>query len=144
MLDVSESRIARMLAEHHYYPYGADVYLNIFRHFSHFPLELACIDTDLEGETVTYLALVVYECLNRNPINFIDLYESVLKKFKKLAEPHLPQDVTVETFLGCILYYYHATNVRSALMTMDVNLILKPEYLYEYEMKKRTVLIHLI
>jgi len=144
MLDQSEKHIAHLLAEHHHYPYGNEVYLNIFRHFSHFPLKLKYITTDLQGETITYLALVVYECLNHRATNFLDLYETVLQKFKRIASDHLPQDITVETFLGCILFYYHSTNIRTALMTMDVNPILPPEDIYEYELKKRTILIHVV
>jgi len=144
MLDQAENHIAHLLAEHHHYPYGHDIFIKIFRDFSHFPLSLKVIDTDLPGESVTYLAIVVYECINHNATNFLDLFEKVLQKFNNVAAKYLPQDITVETFLGCLMYYYHPTNIRSALLTMDVNLILKPEYIYEYEFKKRTILIHMI
>ena len=144
MLDLAEQRIAHLLAEHQHYPYGTEVYLNVFRHFSHFPIDLKHFNTGLPGETVTYMALVVYECLNQKATNFLDLYETVLRKFNRLAADHLPQDITVETFLGCILFYYHSTNIRTALLTMDVNPILEPKFLYEYELKKRTILIDMV
>ena len=106
MLDQAEKIIAQRLADHHYYPFGTEIYLNIFRHFSHFPLPLRDLDTDLPGESVTYLALVVYECLSRRTTNFLDLYESVLAKYRLIVADYAPEDRTVETFLGCILFIY--------------------------------------
>jgi len=53
MLDKIEYRIAGRLADHHLYPYSRDIYTNIFRHFSHFPISIKELGIEGEGKTIT-------------------------------------------------------------------------------------------
>ena len=144
MLDRIEYRIANKLAEHHNYPYAQNIYINIFSRFSHFPLKLHDIGIKGEGNTITFMALVVLSCFDHKTKTFPDLYSAVLQKLKKQAASFFPQDIVVETFLGCILYYYHPANIKNILSTIEVSSIFNPKELYEYELKKKTILLFMV
>jgi len=141
MLDQIEYRIAQKLAEYHLYPYAKDIYLNIFKKFSHFPLNMRDIGMRGEGKTITFLALVVSKCLAQKHPNFSDLYTAVLKELSEKAAKFFPQDISVETFIGCVLFYYHPSQVKNTLSTIEVSKYLNKDQLYEFELKKKTILI---
>jgi len=59
MLDKIEYHIARNLADRHNYPFAQNIYISIFKSFSHFPIKLKDIGIYNEGNTITFMALVV-------------------------------------------------------------------------------------
>ena len=77
MIDKIEKQIAYRLALQHNYPYAQEIYLNIFKKFSHFPLNLSDINIKDEGDTITFLALVVYKCFKLKHMPFLDLYKYI-------------------------------------------------------------------
>ena len=93
MLDKLEYRIAKQLADHHFYPFAEHNYLNIFNAFSYFPINFKDIGINEEGKTVTFLALVVYYCFKNKKNNFNETYKAVLSELKTIAQPHFPQDM---------------------------------------------------
>ena len=78
MLDLIEYQIAERLSEHHLYPYGRDIYIKIFRHFSQFPLRLEDLAIKGEGQTITFLAYVVMVCLDGPHDKLLVLYQRAL------------------------------------------------------------------
>ena len=144
MLDRIEYRIAEKLSENHLYPYGREIYINIFRHFSHFPIQMADLGVKGPGETITFLAYVVFLCLKRKNDGIIPFYRQMLKEIRPNVSACFPFNITVETFLGCILYRYHPIELRSIFSTLDVNQLFTTKEKYEYELKKNTILIHVV
>jgi hypothetical protein len=144
MLDKLEYRIAKELADHHFYPFAEHNYLNIFNAFSYFPINFKDIGINEEGKTVTYLALVVYNCFKNRKNNFNETYQAVLVELKKIAQPHFPQDIVVETFLGCFLYYFHPSDLKSKLSAINTTSIFNKDQQYEFDIKKKTILLYSI
>jgi hypothetical protein len=144
MLDKIEYKIAENLAEHHLYPYGKEIYVNIFRNFSHFPLNLKDVGMNGTGTTITYMALVIQHCFNKEKIEFISFYKKILQEIKDSSVAQFRYNLPVETFLGCILFYYHPVNVKNVLSSIDVQNIFRSKERYEYEIKKQTVLLYTI
>jgi hypothetical protein len=144
MLDQIEYRIAKRLADHHNYPYGQDIYRSIFKAFSYFPLQMKQMGISGEGETIAFLAMVVLHCLEQKDKDLFKLYHSLLKRYHKLVASSYPQDISVETFLGCILYRHHPINLRSTFDALDTTPIFNKRQQYEYELKKKTILIYAI
>ena len=142
MLDKLEYKIAKDLADHHFYPFAEHNYLNCFNAFSYFPINFKDIGINGEGKTVTYLALVVYFCFNNRKNSLEETYQVVLEKLKNLAQPFIPQDIVVETFLGCILYYFHPSDLKSKLASIDISKIFDTKQKKEYDLKKKTILIY--
>ena len=142
MLDQIEYRISARLSEHHLYPYGRDIYINIFRNFSHFPIRLEDLSIKGEGETITFLAYVVLACLEHKRDKFLLFYRRLLGELQPKVAPYFPYNISVETFLGCILYAYHPVEIRSVFSSIDVDEFFNEKEKYEYELKKNTVLIH--
>ncbi len=142
MLDKLEYRIAKELADHHFYPFAEHNYLNIFNAFSYFPLKFEDLRIREEGKTVTFLALVVYYCFKKKKNSFEETYKYLLKEFKKIAQPFLPQDIVVETFLGCMLFYYHPSVLRNKLDSNNATKLFNKNQIYEYDLKKKTILIY--
>ena len=143
MLDQIENQIARNLADRHLYPYAQNIYLDIFKAFSHFPLKLKDVDLDGEGHTITFLALVVKTCFDKKVSSFLHLYQEVLEKLMPLSQK-MVQDVVVETYLGCMLYYYHPVHLRSQLGKNSAAGFFSEKERYEYELKRKTILIFAI
>jgi hypothetical protein len=141
MLDKLEYRISKELADHHLYPFAEHNYLNIFNAFSFFPVNFKDIGIKEEGNTVTFLALVVYYCFRNRKDSFEETYEYVLKELKNIAQPFMHQDIVVETFLGCILYYYHPSDLKNKLSSINTSKIFDNKQSYEFEMKMKTILI---
>jgi len=142
MLDIADEKIAQKLANRYLYPFALNIYHDIFKAYSHFPLQISKIDLNLSGKTVTYISWVVYECFNHNCDDFLSLFYTVRDIMTEKAKPFLFQDVTVETFLGCLLYYYHPTDIRSALSSYSVGkLNFSEKERYEFEIKKKTLLL---
>jgi hypothetical protein len=144
MLDQIEYRIAKQLADHHNYPYGQDIYRSIFKAFSYFPLRMKQMGISGEGETITLLAMVVLHCLDNKEKDVFRLYRLLMKRYQQLVASSYPQDISVETFLGCLLYRYHPVNLRSAFNSLDITPIFNKRQQYEYELKKKTILIYAI
>ena len=144
MLDKLEHKIAKDLADHHFYPFAEHNYLNCFNAFSYFPVNFKDIGINEEGKTVTYLALVVYFCFRNRKSSFEETFQVVLEKLKNLAQPFISQDIMVETFLGCILYYYHPSDLRNKISSINTSKIFNKEQKNEYELKKKTILIYSI
>jgi len=144
MLDKLEHKIAKELADHHFYPFAEHNYLNCFNAFSYFPVNFKDIGIKEEGKTVTYLALVVYYCFKNRKSSFEETYNTVLEKLKKEAQPFISQDIVVETFLGSILYYFHPSDLKSKLASINTSKIFNEEQNDEYELKKKTILIYSI
>ena len=142
MLDKIEYHIAKKLAEHHHYPYGQEIYVNILKHFSHFPLNLRDLGMKEEGKTITFLALVISECFKQKKTDFQSFYINVLDALNNSTVAKLRPNLAVETYLGCILYYYHPVNIKNVLSSVRVNEIFNEKERYEYEIKKKTVLLH--
>ena len=138
MLDQIEFRIAARLADHHNYPYSRDIYSNIFRSFSHFPIKLVDVGIAGVGKTITLMALTVLTCFDTKEKTFSELYAVVLQNLKERAAQFFPGNIAVETFFGCILYYYHPANIKNILSTMEVSKFFSKEELYEYKFKKKT------
>ncbi len=144
MLDQIESDIALKLADRHLYPYASNIYTNIFQAFSHFPLRLDDMEIKNSGQTITYLALVVKTCQENHNTSFMELFDNILILMTEKAKPFLIQNLKVETFLGCILYFYHPSQIKSALQSIGVNKIFDDQEMYEYNLKKETVLMYTI
>jgi hypothetical protein len=142
MLDIIEYRIAARLSEHYLYPYAREIYINIFRNFSHFPIRLKDLGINDQGTTITFLAYVVMVCLDQRRDEFLPFYKNILKKLKSQVKPYFPYNIKVETILGCILYYYHPAEIKSALASVDLDGLFNAKEKYEYELKKNTILIH--
>ena len=141
MLDKIEYGIARKLSERHHYPYGQEIYMGIFRNFSHFPLKMEDLGIKGEGTTITFLALVILRCFSYPSNNLFELYKSILDELNQSAAPHFPQDITVETFLGCILYFYHPVEIKNILNSIEIEGIFDEKQIYEFELKKQTILM---
>ena len=144
VIDQIEYRIARELADHHSYPFAQNIYSAIFKAFSHFPLKLAHLEIKGPGKTITYIALVVKACLENRNTSFIHLFEEVLAKLDKELSPLMVQEPKIETYLGCILYFYHPTQIKNAFTKINVKSMFNAKELYEYEIKKNTVLLHVV
>lgn len=144
MLDKIEYRIAKQLSEYHLYPYGQDIYISIFRNFSHFPIKLEEIGISGEGKTITFLALVVDTCMLYKKEGFIKFYHKILKHLKEKNVTYFERSFNVETLLGCVLYYYHPVNIKAFLSSLNVDDIFNEKEKYEYELKKNTILIYTI
>ena len=144
MLDKIDYKIAKELSEYHLYPYAQDIYLNIFKHFSHFPLNLRDIRIEGEGTTITFMALVILHCLGNHRNDFPEQYDKLLREFKNSIAPYFPQNISVETFLGCLLFYYHPVDIKNTLSTVNVDKIFDKNEQYEYEIKKETILIFMV
>jgi hypothetical protein len=144
MLDLIEYRIAANLSERHLYPYSRDIYINIFRHFSHFPIRLADLGVRGDGQTITFLAYVVMICLERKPKQFLSSYQDLVNDLQLKVKPFFPFPIAVETFLGCMLYFHHPVDIRNALSSFDTATLFNAKEKYEYDLKKNTILIHAI
>ena len=144
MLDQIEYRIAKRLSEHHLYPYGQDIYISIFRKFSHFPVNLEDLCINGEGKTITFLALVVETCMSNKKEEFIKFYNKILGILKEKSATCIQRSITVETLLGCILYYYHPVSIKNILSSLNVDELFNEKEKYEYELKKKTILIYTI
>ena len=144
MLDKIEYKIADTLAQHHFYPYGKEIYVNIFRNFSHFPLNLKDLGIEGKGTTITYMALVVRHCIGKEKIEFLTFYKKILQELKKSSVASLRYNLAVETFLGCILFYYHPVDVKNILSSIEVQDIFNSKERYEFQIKKKTVLLYTI
>lgn len=144
MLDQIEYRIAKKLAEHHFYPYGREIYINIFKNFSHFPLKLKKLDIKEEGTTITFMALVILKCFDHVKTDFPGFYKKVLLELKESPAAKLRYNLAVETYLGCILFYYHPVDIKNILSAVQVDDIFNDKERYEYEIKKKTVLLYTV
>ena len=144
MLDKLEYKIAKDLADHHLYPFAEHNYLSCFNAFSYFPVNFKDIGINEEGNTVTYLALVVHYCFKNRKSSFEETYQSILEKLKKEAQPFISQDIVVETFLGCILYFFHPSDLKSKISAINTAKLFNVEQQNEYELKKKTILIYSI
>jgi len=144
MLDQIENTVARNLAEHHLYPFGREIYMNIFKKFSHFPILLEELNINGPGISIAYLALVVLRCFDQDKSDFLILYKNILQELKESPVAKIRYNLAVETYLGCVLYYYHPIDVKNILSSMDVKEIFNDKERYEYEIKKKTVLLFTI
>ena len=142
MLDQIEPKIAHQLAMRHNYPFAENIYMNIFHKFSYFPIKLADLDIKARGETIILMALVIRECFRQPNMNHDKLYATILPILKAKVEPLFPQDITVETFLGTILFYYNPINIQNALSLLDPENLFDEKQRYEYELKKKTILLY--
>lgn len=142
MLDQIEEKIALKLADRHLYPYAVNIYTNIFRDFSHFPLSLKDLEISGSGQSITFLALVVKTCQENHNTSFMELFDKILSLMVTKAEPFLVQNIKVETFLGCLLYFYHPSQIKSAIHSIGVKKIFNASEMYEYNLKKETILMH--
>jgi hypothetical protein len=142
MLDKIEYSIAKKLAEHHHYPYGQEIYINIFKNFSHFPLNLRDLEMKETGNTIIFMALVILYCFKHKKSEFRRFYENVLYDLQKSAVAKLRNNLAVETYLGCVLYYYHPVDIKNNLTSVYVDDIFNNKERYEYEIKKKTVLLY--
>ncbi len=143
MVDQADYRIAKRLAERHFYPFAENIYIDIFKAFSHFPVPLKKIRMNLEGETVTLIALSVHTGFATDSKDFDMLFNGVLEKLQPLVSGFHPQDITVDVLLGCFLYYYHPSGIRNQLSTFPVQRLSEKQR-YEFELKKKTFYIHVI
>lgn len=144
MLDQIERDIAKKLSDKHLYPYALDIYINIFRHFSHYPLNIKDMGIKGPGKTIAFLALAVNYCFNFNISNFDQLFSKVHAELDLIATPYFPQNITVETYLGCLLYAHHPIELKNRLSEVEVNNIFNEKQLYEFNLKKKTLLIFAI
>ena len=144
MIDRIEEQIAKKLADHFMYPFAQNIYQDIFRNFSHFPLDLKSIGMTGPGKTITYLSLVVETCLNHKEDDLDLQYAYVLDNLAKQVKPLLIQNPEVESFLGCILFFYHPAQIRNAFSQINVNGRFTDKEQYEYRLKKKTILIHAV
>ncbi len=144
MLDKIEYKIARNLAEKHHYPYAREIYINIFKNFSHFPLVLQDLGIQDQGTTITYMALVIWRCFDHEKTDFLSFYKKILQELKESPVVKMRYNLAVETYLGCVLYYYHPVNIKNILSTMEIDDIFNDKERYEYEIKKKTVLLYTI
>ncbi len=144
MLDKIEFRIAAKLAEHHLYPYGREIYINIFRKFSHFPIKMEDLGIKGDGLTITFMAYVTLFCLDQRKENFLPFYKKILAELEPKIRPYFPFNISVETLLGCVLFYYHPVEIKNVLLFFNPDTLFDKKEKYEYELKKKTVLIHAI
>lgn len=144
MIDLMDFRVAHALSEHHLYPFAENIYVKIFRSFSHFPLPLSDLKLEGEGHTITLIALVVLNSLKLHCSSFSELYPKMLGWTKEEAQPIFPQDTTVETCIGCMLYLYHPADLHDAMAMFDPENIFNQKQMYEYEFKKKTVLMNAV
>jgi len=142
MIDVLDNEIAQQLAEKHNYPYAKNIYVDIFKKFSHFPIKLRELDIEEKGTTISFIALVIRTCFSQRKIKDINLYETILKQLKESVQPIFPQDITVETYLGIILYLHNPINIKNELTRVDANALFDSKQKYEYELKKKTILLY--
>ena len=82
MLDQIEHKVARNLAEYHLYPFGREIYMNIFNKFSHFPILLKDLNIVGPGISIAYIALVVLRCFEHEKSNLMKLYKKILQEVK--------------------------------------------------------------
>jgi hypothetical protein len=141
MLDQIEYNIARRLSERHLYPYALDIYINIFKHFSHFPLRMKDINLQGPGQTITFIALVVLKCFQVKTNDFNALYKKVREELQGQAASFFPENIAVESFLGCMLYFYHPVDIRNRLAEFDPYKLFDEDQRYEFNLKKNTILI---
>ena len=141
MLDQMDNLTAQKLAEHHHYPFAQNIYQNIFKAFSFFPLNLNDIDRSGPGKTISCIALSSLVCLENKENTIFKLFRNTLGYMEKQAASFYPQNISVETFLGCALYFYHPSQLKNMLTTLDVSLFFNSQQIYEYEIKKKTILI---
>ena len=144
MLDQIEYRIANNLAEHHFYPYGQEIYINIFKKFSHFPFRLKDLDMKGEGKTITYMAFVILHCFEHEKTDFLEFYKKILNELKNSPVAKLRHNLAVETYLSCLLYYYHPIDIKNILSAIQVDDIFNDKERYEYEIKKKTILLYTV
>ena len=144
MLDQIEDRIAKDLAEHHHYPFGREIYIDIFKNFSHFPISLQDLNIKDQGTTITYLALVILHCFDHERTEFLSFYKKILKELKESPVAKIRYNLAVETYLGCVLYHYHPVDIKNILSAVQVDDIFNDKERYEYEIKKKTVLLYTI
>jgi hypothetical protein len=144
MLDQIEYRIARNLAEHHFYPYGREIYVNIFKSFSHFPLSLKGLEIKGQGDTIIFMALVIFHCLDHEKTDFPSFYKKMLQILEESPVAKMRNNLSVETYLGCILYFYHPVNIKNILSSVQVDEIFNDKERYEFEIKKKTVLLYTV
>jgi hypothetical protein len=144
MLDSLDYTVSKKLADRHLYPFAQQIYADIFKSFSHFPVDLHNLGISGKGKTVTFLAYVIFSCFERSYPSFQLLYQNIVKKMQSEVKTILVQDINVETLLGCILYYYHPSMVKNALARNDIITMLSEHEKYEYELKKDTILLHIL
>ena len=144
MIDQADYRVAKRLAERHFYPFAENIYIDIFKAFSHFPLSLKKLGINGEGETITLMALSAQTCFETDKGDFESLFEDVLKRLKILIGDRHPQDITVDVLLGCVLYFYHPSEIRGRLSSFKADKYLTDKQQYEFELKKKTFHIHII
>jgi hypothetical protein len=143
MLDQIESQIAYRLSQKHNYPFSQNIYQNIFRSFSHFPLQLSEIGLTGPGKTITYMALVVYKCFETDGVTLINLYQNVLEELQPLVQPFYPQDCTVETLLGTSLFYSHPSSINNDLCQKEITDLFNDKQLYEFQLKIKTISLNI-
>ena len=141
MLDQMDNLTAQKLAEHHHYPFAQNIYQNIFKAFSYFPLNLSDIGRDGPGKTISCIALSTLYCLENKENSIFKIFRNALGYMEEHAAPSYPQNISVETFLGCVLYFYHPSQLKSALTTLDVSIFFNIREINEYELKKKIILI---
>jgi len=144
MLDTIEYSIAKKLAEHHLYPYGREIYVNIFKKFSHFPLNLKDLGIEDQGMTITFMSLVILHCFDHKKTDFPVFYKKILQELEDSPVAKMRYNLGVETYLGCVLYYYHPVDIKNILSAVQVDDIFNDKERYEYEIKKKTVLLYTI
>lgn len=140
MLDTADHQVAKKLADRHLYPFALNTYINIFRHFSHFPIPQTKSGAGLSGKTVTVIALAAHSCFNHRGKDFPKLFEAVRQELEPAAAPYFPQDIGIDTLLGCLLYYYHPSEVSGAVQSVHKKISLHEKQLYELNFKKHTFL----
>ena len=141
MLDQIEYNIARKLSEKHLYPYALDIYINIFKHFSHFPLNLKDVNVQGPGRTITFISLVVLKCFEIRANQFDALYQEIRTELQGQASPFFHENIAVETYLGCMLYYYHPTDIRNRFAETKADHLFDADQRYEFNLKRNTILI---
>ncbi len=144
MLDQIESQIAFRLAQRHIYPFAQNMYLDIFRSFSHFPIIMEDIGVEGPGKTITYISLVVKKCFDYHADSLQGLYQLALSELQPLVSNYYPQDCTVETFLGAALYHCHPSSIRNNLCHKEVAELFNEKQLYEFHLKKKTISINML
>jgi hypothetical protein len=144
VLDLIEYRIAARLSEIHFYPFARDIYINIFRHFSHFPINLTDLSIKGDGKTITFMAYVTLVCMETPKEEFKEFYKKILEKIQVRVQPYFPYNIKVETFLGCLIYYYHPVEIRNTLASIHVGEWFDENEQYEFDLKKKTLLIDVI
>ena len=142
MIDIIDNHIAHRLAEKHNYPYAENIYVNIFKKFSHFPLKLSDLNIDGKGEFISFIALVVLKCFDYRQTKTGNIYQDILRQLKEEVQLLFPQDITVETFLGTVLFLHNPVNIKNELAHVDTELLFDSKQKYEYELKKKTILLY--